>query len=254
LLSVNKDKTWYNKTRFNKEEIMKTLYRIVGALGILGYLIIIITVLTSKNVDTSIKIVITASSIIGLIGCAVYITVSNLMEKTELQKNKIEFIESYLLTTDDYVNFMKKVEPIAAEIKNNEIQEEAHDDSIDVVPSQEYDQAKLNEGIACLKNGENSKGFAIIFDCSNEGNPRAMAYLGYCYMLGLGSIVNKELALKLFTKSSDAGDSDGKFLLGTAYLNGDIVYKDVVKGKMLIAESAKLGNPKAKEYINNHKM
>ena len=88
---------------------MKTLYRIFGILGIIGYIIITISALVSNTIETYIKITIIVSGLIGMIGCGVYISVASLMDDRDNYKTKVDMIESFLSEDDDYLDFKKQM-------------------------------------------------------------------------------------------------------------------------------------------------
>ncbi|MBQ9899847.1 MAG: sel1 repeat family protein [Acholeplasmatales bacterium] len=212
---------------------MKTLYRIFGILGIIGYIIITISALVSNTIETYIKITIIVSGLIGMIGCGVYISVASLMDDRDNYKTKVDMIESFLSEDDDYLDFKKQM---------------AKPTSDGTIRSQ-----KVENGILFLENKEYDYAFSEFQEAANQGHAEAYAYLGICFSLGYGTIVDYKIANDYFQKAIDAGIPDGKYLLGLSYLNGNGVEKNKEYGKTLIFEAANEGSKKAIEYISSHK-
>lgn len=94
---------------------MRKLYFAFGLIGIVCNIITIIIVASAKSIDTSLKVGVIITSIISFVGCAVYITVSQLMDKTDKHETDIAMIKNYLSTTEDYQKYQKKLEDAVLE-------------------------------------------------------------------------------------------------------------------------------------------
>lgn len=66
---------------------------------------------------------------------------------------------------------------------------------------------------------------------ADSGDAHAQSMLGYMYVTGKGTNVNRQLAFKYFTQSARRGDEIGKVNLAIAYATGCFVKKDTVYAK-----------------------
>ena len=227
---------------------MKIVYRVLGILGLIGGIISFIFIIIS-NMPSDEKAIFIIADIIAVLSCGIYFSVASLLEKNSKMESKIDDMERFLLSKNEYLEFISK----------NEMEKDAFVIS-NVTENKESDENKskeeilLEKAVLLLKNKKYSEGYKVLIDISNDDNPKAYIYLGYCYLLGYSSIVDKKLAFEYFEKAANLGIPDGKFLMGIAYLNGDGVEKNKNKGRELIIKAAKEGSKKAKKYYETHRL
>ncbi len=81
---------------------------------------------------------------------------------------------------------------------------------------------------------------------AEQGNADAQVNLGTMYMRGQGVSRDLEQALKWFKAAAEQGNADGQFLLGAAYL---LPRKDIPEGLKWIRLSAEQGNQDAQMLL-----
>lgn len=214
---------------------MKSIYVIVGAIGILGSVVIFGLSLSNKYYE------LIPISFIEFFSCTIFFVISSLMQHAEDTDKKIKEIEAYLKTSDSYNEFISK------KIEETEIDtvENSNDNA---------DYEKISVVLKLLKQENYKEAVDTLNDLVLKGNKDAYAYLGYCYMLGYGVVKNTTTGIEWYKKSADAGNSTGKMFLGISYYDGYGVECNKELGKKLLYESAKQGNEKAKEYIKSKKI
>ena len=223
---------------------MKTIYLVFGLIGLITSLVTAIYAFVQRQFTVGIL------CMINVVTSTVFIAVATLIDKTEKLNNKCNLMENYLLTTDEYHDFLKSINVTEDEIKDGSIRVEDNHDEV-IISSLNISKTEYAKKL--LKNKEYSKAFMYFQEAANEGDVNSYVYLGNCYMLGYGSVIDKTIAVGWFEKASNAGIADGTFLLGLAYLHGDGVEKDVDNAINLIQEAANQGSEKAKAYIVNNK-
>ncbi len=212
---------------------MKTIYYLIGAIGIIGSVIILGMALSQK------LYVLIPVSIVEFFSCTIFFTVSSLMDHADDTDERLEEIETILKKShlyDEYID--KKIDIVLDDKKCND---NADYEKISVVIDL-FKQKKYDEAINTINN------------LVEKGNKDAYAYLGYCYMRGYGIEKNTNKGIEWYKKSSDAGNATGKMFLGISYYEGYGVECNKELGKKLLYESAKQGNEKAKEYIKSKKI
>ena len=212
---------------------MKTIYYLIGAIGILGSIIIFFYALSEK------LYILIPVSIVDFFSCTIFFTVSSLMDHADDTDERLKDIETILKKSHLYDEYIDKKIDLALEAK------EGKDNA---------DYEKINVVINLFKQKKYDEAFNTLNDLAEKGNKDAYAYLGYCYMLGHG--VDKDLnkGIEWYKKSADAGNATGKMFLGISYYEGYGIECNKELGKKLLYESAKQGNSTAKEYIKNKKI
>ena len=84
------------------------------------------------------------------------------------------------------------------------------------------------------------------------GHPKAMYFLGDCYMLGRGTTPDEVRGAGLYEQASAAGVIEAQFQYARCLLRGKGVDRDEKRGRELIAGAAKAGYGKAVEWISRH--
>lgn len=84
------------------------------------------------------------------------------------------------------------------------------------------------------------------------GHPKAMFFLGDCYMLGRGTTPDEVRGAGLYEQASAAGVIEAQFQYARCLLKGKGVDRDEKRGRELIAGAAKAGYGKAVEWISEH--
>lgn len=92
---------------------MRKIYAAVGITGIIAAIILAIVAFANKQILVGIV------CLANIVSFAIYITISNLMDKVDKLEQKVTIMESYLLTTDNYIKFNKSIEAEAKEELNN---------------------------------------------------------------------------------------------------------------------------------------
>lgn len=106
------------------------------------------------------------------------------------------------------------------------------------------------EGMALHDAGQFKQALELLREASELGNEKAMCLLGSMYLLGEGTPENGREALRWLEKSLELGYEEASSLIGMAYATGKAGIKiDLEKGRSMIAEAAKRGDPQAAKML-----
>lgn len=86
---------------------------------------------------------------------------------------------------------------------------------------------------------------------ADQGDPKAQYVLGEMYRLGrpMVPVADAYKAAELYAKAAAQGDNDARLNLGEAYVDGDGVPLDLMKGLRLIRSAAEGGHPRAQHVL-----
>jgi len=90
-------------------------------------------------------------------------------------------------------------------------------------------QSQVYVGSILLKSSDaetRAEGFATLQRTAEQGNGKAMNFLGYCYHKGNGTSPDMEQARRWYQAAADAGDPDGMHNLSVLYFTGQGVQQD----------------------------
>ena len=90
---------------------------------------------------------------------------------------------------------------------------------------------------------DQSRGFQTILQLAQQGNSKAQAACGNCYLKGIGVAKNHAEAIRLLTLSANQGESQGQASLGECYLTGTGVAVNHAEAVKLLTLAANQGNP-----------
>ena len=77
---------------------------------------------------------------------------------------------------------------------------------------------------------------------ANQGNAQAQSDLGSCYVNGVGVSKDIKKAIDLYEKSASQGNVEGLYNLGACYSSGVGVKTDYKKALKYFEQAAKLGH------------
>jgi hypothetical protein len=84
---------------------------------------------------------------------------------------------------------------------------------------------------------------------AEAGNPSGMLHLGGMYQVGIGVLVDYDMAAFWYGKAADKGNADAMYNLGRMYESGQGVAKDSKMAKERYSKAAGLGNSDAKARL-----
>jgi serine/threonine protein kinase len=84
---------------------------------------------------------------------------------------------------------------------------------------------------------------------AEAGNPSGMRHLGGMYQVGIGLLMDYDMAAFWYGQAADKGNADAMYNLGSMYESGQGVAKDPKAAKELYFKAAKLGNAEAKARL-----
>ena len=109
------------------------------------------------------------------------------------------------------------------------------------VPTPEMSELQL--AMMLYDNVDCVKAFEIFRKYAEEGNVEAEAWLGRCYMNGIGTALNPELAYHCFKRAADQNNPWGLNGLGVCCQYGYGTAIDLQRAKDLFSKAAEMGNP-----------
>ncbi|MDR3205934.1 MAG: SEL1-like repeat protein [Candidatus Methanoplasma sp.] len=108
-------------------------------------------------------------------------------------------------------------------------------------------------GMACLFGWETEqnveKGFRLLENACDAGNPEAMTLLVSMYISGDYARLTPAKALEYTKTAAAAGVAKAQLFLGSAYLHGTAVDKDYKRAEQLFRDSARQGNAEARSAL-----
>ena len=121
-------------------------------------------------------------------------------------------------------------------------------DRFSVVKDAEKEKREVLErhGMSKCATPEDRQAFEVLYDGAVSDDPTAQLYLAHCFQHGeYGAVKNPKLAAKWCLKSACHNNTDAQNLLGTFYVQGFGVEKDLRKAAALFRSAAKLGSREA---------
>ena len=83
------------------------------------------------------------------------------------------------------------------------------------------------------------KAFELSKKLAEKECPRGINFIGYCYYNGIGTSVDKKMAVELYQKAANLGNCMAQCNLANMYKDGLGVNKDYIKAFELYQKSAK---------------
>ena len=109
-----------------------------------------------------------------------------------------------------------------------------------------YPRAQYLLALILLADGEDVSSAALWFErASQNGYVDAYAYIGMCYLNGLGIEKDFKKAYEWYKKSAEANNVDGQYSMGGIYENGIYVVKDIKKARYWYKLAAEQGDEDA---------
>ncbi|WP_318521229.1 tetratricopeptide repeat protein [Photobacterium leiognathi] len=102
------------------------------------------------------------------------------------------------------------------------------------------------------KEGDTSQVIYWLKKSAAQNYAKGIQNLANCYYLGYGVKQNLNHAFDLTEQAATLGDLSSVFTLGTMYVYGYGVDADVERGYAMIANAAKHGNAKAKQFLKDN--
>lgn len=124
-------------------------------------------------------------------------------------------------------------------------------DEDDVIQTRKEQEAQkrrnlIRHGMSRTATGEEQQAFEVLYEGAIADGPEAQLYLAHCFQHGeYGAVKNARLAAKWCLKSACHNNADAQNLLGTFYVNGFGVEKDLRKAGALFRSAAQLGSREA---------
>lgn len=107
-------------------------------------------------------------------------------------------------------------------------------------------------GMSKRATSEDRHAFEVLYEDAVSGDPQAQLYLAHSFQHGeYGAVKNPKLAAKWCLKSACHNNADAQNLLGTFYVQGFGVEKDLRKAAALFRSAAKLGSREAAENLKS---
>jgi len=91
-------------------------------------------------------------------------------------------------------------------------------------------------------------------ELSGGTDHEALNILGCCYEYGVGCEKDLKRSFDFYLKASELGNDESQYKLGSTYLIGDVVPKDIDKAIEWLSRSAATGNKMGEEYLAYTKM
>ena len=110
--------------------------------------------------------------------------------------------------------------------------------------------ASMVAGLSLLGDEETSFKYAnMAIELSGGAEHEALNILACCYEYGNGCEKDLKKAFDLYSKASELGNDESQYKLGTMYLIGDVVPKDLDKAERWLSRSAAAGNKAGEQYL-----
>ncbi len=104
----------------------------------------------------------------------------------------------------------------------------------------------IRHGMSRTATDEEQQAFEVLYEGAVADEPEVQLYLAHCFQHGeYGAVKNARLAAKWCLKSACHENADAQNLLGTFYVKGFGVEKDLRKAGALFRSAAKLGSCEA---------
>ena len=153
--------------------------------------------------------------------------------------------ESFLSAVMGYIRDSQAIDA-ATELMNRHLRDE--EERVERRKAESTRQILVKHGMRRDASPSDRQTFEVLYENAVKDDPEAQLYLAHCFQHGEhGAVRNATLAAKWCLKSACHNNATAQNLLGTFYVKGFGVEKDLRKAGALFRSAAKLGSREAAE-------